>query len=324
MTYSSQDSFETIKERVRVHYGKSIQLSATSRCCSSGPESREHELYGAEAIETLPAGLVTTSYGCGNPFAIANLRRGDVVLDLGSGAGLDVLLAARIVGDEGRVYGLDMTDDMLEVAQRNAKAAGARNVVFLRGDIESIPLPNRSVDAIISNCVVNLAPNKHAAFTRGPPRIEAGWPPRHLRHRIVDGDLTGLPLDEKPHDSRGPQLGRLHRRRADHQRVARDSRGDRIHRRRGRHPSSIFTRALQEATPLRDREPLCRGGGRPARALRLQHDLGGQGIGGGHSVPRSARYGAVTMTKTELAMAIRSSARLEGEFRLRSGATASE
>src|SRR5258708_7526257 len=94
MSYSSQDSVDTIKERVRAHYGQSIQVSAAAGCCGSASKRREQRLYGVETIAELPEGLVTTSYGCGNPFGVANLLRGDVVLDLGSGAGLDVLLAA--------------------------------------------------------------------------------------------------------------------------------------------------------------------------------------------------------------------------------------
>jgi len=191
-----QESIDAIKEQVRSHYGKAIQVSAASGCCSGGSKSREHQLYGTATIADLPDGVVTPSYGCGNPFAVADLKPGEVVLDLGSGAGLDVLLAARKVGDEGRVYGLDMTDEMLEVAQHNAHKAGARNVVFLRGDIESIPLPNESVDVIISNCVVNLEPNKHAALSEAHRVLRKGGR-FAISDIVVDGDLAGLPLDER-------------------------------------------------------------------------------------------------------------------------------
>src|SRR5262245_31252982 len=129
------ESQTAIKELVRTHYGDVIRSS--SGCC------------GGETV-------AAPSYGCGNPFSAARLKRGDHVLDLGSGAGADVLLAARTVGDEGRVYGLDMTDDMLAAAQQHVQTAGVRNVVFLRGEIESIPLPSGSINVIISNCVVNL------------------------------------------------------------------------------------------------------------------------------------------------------------------------
>src|SRR5262245_66284206 len=118
------ESPTVIKDLVRTHYGDVIRSSAG--CCGSSEE-------------------LVPSYGCGNPFAAAALKRGEYVLDLGSGAGADVLIAARTVGEEGRVYGLDMTDDMLEAAQENARRSGFRNVVFLRGDIEAIPLPSGSI-----------------------------------------------------------------------------------------------------------------------------------------------------------------------------------
>ncbi|MGC9041457.1 MAG: methyltransferase domain-containing protein, partial [Roseiflexus sp.] len=157
-------SSETIKDQVRDHYAQRIQ---SGTCC--GPSSgwcdnrtpTEIALYGAETVAALPQGL--TSFGCGNPVALASLRTGEVVLDLGSGGGLDVLLAAQRVGATGYVYGLDMTDEMLSVARRNAERAGATNVEFLKGDIERIPLPSNTVDVIISNCVINLTPDKALA-----------------------------------------------------------------------------------------------------------------------------------------------------------------
>ena len=117
-------------------------------------------LYDADERSSLPDGATTASLGCGNPVAVADLRAGDTVLDLGSGGGLDVLLSARRVGPEGTVYGLDMTDEMIALAQRNAREAGATNVHFLRGLIEDIPLGAESVDVVISNCVVNLSTEK--------------------------------------------------------------------------------------------------------------------------------------------------------------------
>jgi arsenite methyltransferase len=168
------DSQSAIKELVRTHYGDAIRSS--SGCC------------GGE--------VAVPSYGCGNPFAAAGLKLGDYVLDLGSGAGADALMAARTVGDEGRVYGLDMTDDMLEAAQQNARMAGIRNVVFLRGDIESIPLPSASVDVIISNCVVNLTPDKGAAFGEAHRVLRSGGR-MAITDIVVDGDLNGLPLTER-------------------------------------------------------------------------------------------------------------------------------
>jgi len=107
---------------------------------------------------------VRASLGCGNPVAVADLRPGETVLDLGSGGGIDVLLSARRVGSAGKVYGLDMTEEMLDLARANARQAGAENVEFLRGQIEAIPLPDRSVDVIISNCVINLSTDRAAVF----------------------------------------------------------------------------------------------------------------------------------------------------------------
>jgi SAM-dependent methyltransferase len=112
----------------------------------------------------LPEGAVRASLGCGNPVAVADLRPGETVLDLGSGGGIDVLLSARRVGPAGKAYGLDMTEEMLDLARANAQAAGAGNVEFLRGQIEAIPLPDRSVDVVISNCVINLSTDRAAVF----------------------------------------------------------------------------------------------------------------------------------------------------------------
>jgi SAM-dependent methyltransferase len=121
-------------------------------------------LYSADERSDLPAEAVLASLGCGNPTAVAELHPGEVVLDLGSGGGIDVLLSARRVGPTGKAYGLDMTDEMLDLARRNAREAGATNVEFLRGRIEEIPLPGESVDVVISNCVVNLSTDKPAVL----------------------------------------------------------------------------------------------------------------------------------------------------------------
>jgi arsenite methyltransferase len=129
-------------------------------CCGGGEDPITAGLYDAATLSVLPAAAVEGSLGCGNPTALADLGEGEVVLDLGSGGGIDVLLSARRVGPRGKVYGLDMTDEMLALARRNAAAAGAGNVEFLKGDIEAIPLPDASVDVIISNCVINLSTDK--------------------------------------------------------------------------------------------------------------------------------------------------------------------
>ncbi|MBA2640581.1 MAG: arsenite methyltransferase [Nocardioidaceae bacterium] len=121
-------------------------------------------LYEAADADTLPATAVLASLGCGNPTAVADLNEGETVLDLGSGGGIDVLLSARRVGDTGFAYGLDMTDEMLELARSNAARAGAGNVEFLKGQIEAVPLPDASVDVVISNCVINLSTDKPAVL----------------------------------------------------------------------------------------------------------------------------------------------------------------
>ena len=154
-----------IKSQVREHYGKtalSVIAGTAKSCCGSGGscDPISADLYGASETAGLPEQAVLVSLGCGNPTALTTLNPGDVVLDLGSGGGIDVLLSARRVGPAGKAYGLDMTDEMLALARANAEKAGATNVEFLQGDIEQIPLPDASVDVIISNCVINLAADK--------------------------------------------------------------------------------------------------------------------------------------------------------------------
>ena len=171
---------EQIVEQVRARYAEAARavsaggpaISDTPSSCCDGPASccdGEADRFGArlydpEDRQALPETAVLASLGCGNPIAVAELREGERVLDLGSGGGIDVLLSARRVGPTGRAYGLDMTDEMLALAQRNAAAAGATNVEFLKGHIEAIPLPAESIDVVISNCVINLAADKPAVF----------------------------------------------------------------------------------------------------------------------------------------------------------------
>jgi arsenite methyltransferase len=164
-----EPTIDEIREAVRRRYAEqAVRVASPLRvidqadaCCGDsacGPVSRD--LYSADEAAALPAEAVEASLGCGNPTALASLEAGNVVLDLGSGGGIDVLLAARRVGPTGFVYGLDMTDEMLALGERNREKDGATNVEFLRGFIEDIPLPDESLDVIISNCVINLSADK--------------------------------------------------------------------------------------------------------------------------------------------------------------------
>jgi len=156
---------EQIHDIVRERYAAAAVQAATGTGACCGPEDGIGAgLYSALERDELPDAAVLASLGCGNPTAVADLHPGERVLDLGSGGGIDVLLSAARVGPTGRAFGLDMTDEMLALAQHNAAEAGATNVEFLKGQIEAIPLPADSVDVVISNCVVNLAADKPAVF----------------------------------------------------------------------------------------------------------------------------------------------------------------
>ena len=162
---------DTIQTAIQQRYGAIAHAVRTRQSPSPcGPSSCgcgdpiTSDLYSAPQLEALPEEAALASLGCGNPTALVTLTPGQVVLDLGSGGGIDVLIAARRVGPDGRVYGLDMTDEMLLLARENARKAGATNVEFLKGSIEAIPLPDASVDVIISNCVINLASDKEAVL----------------------------------------------------------------------------------------------------------------------------------------------------------------
>jgi len=161
-----------IKEIVKEEYSHAALQAASgassccsSSCCSTERSRRDHDPitanhYSAPETVDLPAEAIAASLGCGNPTALARLNPGETILDLGSGGGIDVLLSAKRVGPTGKVYGLDMTDEMLDLARENQRKAGLTNVEFLNGDLEQIPLPDNSVDVIISNCVINLAADK--------------------------------------------------------------------------------------------------------------------------------------------------------------------
>ena len=169
-TTTGTSAAETITEQVRARYARaaqSVQAGGGSACCSgdccsdSGVDDPvTSNLYDTTQTEGLPEDAVLASLGCGNPTALIDLRAGQTVLDLGSGGGIDVLLSAKRVGPAGFVYGVDMTDEMLALAQENKAKAGVTNVAFLKGRIEEIPLPANSVDVVISNCVINLAADK--------------------------------------------------------------------------------------------------------------------------------------------------------------------
>jgi SAM-dependent methyltransferase len=164
------DDADAITARVREQYGEAARrvrageggACCSTTCCGDGADGSivTSNLYDATETAGLPEAAVLASLGCGNPTALIDLHEGDTVLDLGSGGGIDVLLSARRVGPTGFVYGVDMTDEMLALAQQNKEKAGARNVAFLKGRIEEVPLPAGAVDVVISNCVINLAADK--------------------------------------------------------------------------------------------------------------------------------------------------------------------
>jgi SAM-dependent methyltransferase len=181
----SGEKGDSLREQVRSRYAEAARAvltpepdgpaaccggSAEESCCGTGSAALESAdcfggpLYGEGETDWLPAEAVQASLGCGNPLAVADLREGERVLDLGSGGGIDVLLSARRVGPSGFAYGVDMTDDMLELARANAAKAGAANVEFLKGEIEALPLPDAAVDVVISNCVINLSTDKPAVL----------------------------------------------------------------------------------------------------------------------------------------------------------------
>ena len=155
-----------IKEIVKEKYGQAALRGKSGSCCGTADSNGStcdpitSNLYDATQMQQVPGEALQASLGCGNPTALAELNPGEVVLDLGSGGGIDVLLSAKRVGPTGKAYGLDMTDEMLALANENKRKAGAENVEFLRGEIENIPLPDNSVDVIISNCVINLSADK--------------------------------------------------------------------------------------------------------------------------------------------------------------------
>jgi arsenite methyltransferase len=175
----STDTASTLREQVRERYAAAALAADRGGCgcndddggccgnagCDGEDGAFGQRLYSIEQLGQLPDAATLASLGCGNPTAVAELREGDVVLDLGSGGGIDVILSAKRVGPTGTAYGVDMTDEMLDLARRNAAEAGVSNVHFLKGVIEDVPLPGNSVDVVISNCVINLSTDKAAVLT---------------------------------------------------------------------------------------------------------------------------------------------------------------
>ena len=240
---------DELREEVRRRYAESARAvtegtgscgCGSGSCCEGGDEGAKfgEALYDAEQRGALPETATLASLGCGNPTAVAELREGETVLDLGSGGGIDVILSAKRVGPTGVAYGLDMTDEMLALARRNAEEAAVTNVHFLKGVIEQIPLPADSVDVVISNCVINLSVDKPAVLMEIARVLKPGGR-LGVSDVVAEDRLTVLGA------GRARELRRLHRRGALPERVRARPR---VGRARGRHRASSRTRSPTECT----------------------------------------------------------------------------
>ena len=179
---------DTLREEIRRRYADAATVAAGGQQAMDGPADACFGTGLYDDLAGIPEGAGLASLGCGNPIAVADLVPGETVLDLGSGGGIDVLLSATRVGPTGHAYGLDMTDEMLDLARRNATEAGATNVTFLRGQIEQVPLPDASIDVIISNCVINLSTDKPAVFAEMQRVLRSGGR-IGISDVVVDNDL---------------------------------------------------------------------------------------------------------------------------------------